>query len=497
MKSQAMRLSILIVEDESPLQGALRRFFTQLGHRVMVASSVAEAQQVLQAPVDFCLVDFHLPDGHGSEFVRWGFSQNLLKRVYCMTGFASRKDVADVIRAGCIDVIEKPFSLMDVKALLTAGVGELRDELSAWRQQFAPEIIGEDESMQEVLKTLSRVASSECAVMVTGESGTGKELIAQSLHRASRRSRGPFIALNCAAIPEHLLESELFGHARGAFTGANNAREGHLMAANGGTLFLDEIGELPLSAQAKLLRAIQERCVTPVGTERSIPIDLRIVTATNCDLEEMIEQRLFRSDLYYRLNVIHIELPPLRERHDDILPLAEYYLRSFNAKFEHRLVGFDLSATDALRSYSWPGNIREMINCIQRGVLLRQDGLLTAADLKLSTRQRFMTPPLGYAIVQPGQNTAASGPLPAPQRQGYYHFTPPQGNPIVAVQAPAPQEFQADGSDNLNLREALDDVEKRLIMTALDRSNGNRTEAAALLGLNRTTLVEKLRRLVG
>ncbi len=300
-----------------------------------------------------------------------------------------------------------------------------------------------------------RVAVSGTSVLLTGETGTGKELFARALHRASPRSEGAFIAVNCAAIPEHLIESELFGHLRGAFTGASAPRAGRFAAASGGTLFLDEVGELPLAAQAKLLRVLEQRTVCPVGSDVEIAVDVRVVSATNRDLEDMVAQGTFRADLYFRLSVVPVELPPLRARGEDIELLAEAAMRRVAARGA-RLLDLDASARLALRTYAWPGNVRELNHVIERAVVMADGNALSASDLRLGSRSSTM--------------------------------------PVAVVAAAVAVEPPILDDETLDLRTALDGLERRLIRQALERAHGNRTEAAALLGLNRTTLVEKLRR---
>jgi DNA-binding NtrC family response regulator len=467
MREITSDVSVLLIEDDLRLQNSLRRSLSRLGCTAHCATSIAEAKEaLLKQPVVLCLVDWSLPDGDGIEVVRWGLARNLLQKAYCITGFATTRVVVDAVRAGCTDVIEKPFTDETLAEIVKSASSSTLTELSRWRSQHAPYIIGEESSLVEVLRIISRVSNADCSVLITGESGTGKELIARAIHDSSSRSSGPMIALNCAAIPENLIESELFGHVKGAFTGAATTRDGHILAANNGTLFLDEIGEMPLLAQAKLLRVLQESRLTQVGSDRSIPVNVRIIAATNKDLEAMVEEKKFRGDLLYRLNVIQTELPPLRDRVGDIPLLVEHFVKYFNARLGCSVSGCDASALAVLSDYNWPGNIRELSNAIHRAVLLKANGVLTAEDFKLSKTSKH-TPNHPIPV-----NAAALPPS-----------TPPQTQP------------QPQNAANLNLKNAIDDVERQLILMALERSGGNRTEAAALLGLNRTTLVEKLRKL--
>jgi DNA-binding NtrC family response regulator len=466
MRGAIMSLPVLVVDDDLLIRKSLQRCLASFGCKVRCVENIAEAKKALiESPVSLCFVDWSLPDGDGLEIVRWGLSRGLLHRAYCITGYANTRNVVDAIRSGCVDVIEKPFDMEKLNSIIESAANSIHDEISAWRMQKAPFIIGDDPVLLDVLRIVSRVAGADCSVLITGESGTGKELIAKAIHEASLRNNGPLIALNCAAIPENLIESELFGHLKGAFTGATSARDGHIVAANNGTLFLDEIGEMPLAAQAKLLRVLQDSRLTPVGSERSIPVNVRIIAATNKNLEEMVEEKKFRGDLLYRLNIIQVELPPLRERMGDIVPLVGYFLQHFNARLGCAVSGIDIGAAQALRQYNWPGNIRELANAVHRAVLLKSQGTLSAEDFRLpknSPKVIFITPPAIMAL-------------------------PIQPIPVAAANTPA----------NLNLKSAIDDIERQLILMALERSSGNRTEAAALLGLNRTTLVEKLRKLGG
>ena len=322
-------------------------------------------------------------------------------------------------------------------------------------------ILGESAPLRRALDMIRRVSLCGSTVLLTGETGTGKELFARAVHDASPVADGPFITVNCAAIPEHLIESELFGHVRGAFTGASDKRLGRFAAAHGGTLFLDEIGELPVAAQAKLLRALEQRTVCPVGADNDVAVDVRVVAATNRDLEDMVARGTFRADLFFRLSVLPVELPPLRARGEDIVLLAEAAIRRV-AKRGARMVDLDASARTALKMYLWPGNVRELNHVIERAVVLCDGPTLSASDLRLGSKQ----PALAIASI------AAVTELP------------------VATAAAANDHDE----DTLDLRTALDGLERRLIRQALERAHGNRTEAAALLGLNRTTLVEKLRR---
>ncbi|ACY17822.1 sigma-54-dependent transcriptional regulator [Haliangium ochraceum] len=446
--------SVLLVEDEAPLRRALERFLRRAGYAVRSAGTLAEGRNAFdQAAVDVALVDFRLPDGSGADLIRWAISQQRAQSVYGMTSYTNGPAVRAARAAGCLGILEKPFDISVLIKLIEGaeqapeGEDEKGEDFAAWRVRNACQILGEDSRLMDALHTIWEVADTECTVLVTGESGTGKELFARALHDASPRAGGPFVALNCAAIPESMVEAELFGHARGAFTGAHANREGRVAGASGGTLFLDEIGDMPLAAQAKLLRMLQDRTIMPVGSDRPVDIDVRVVAATNQDLESMVEAGRFRGDLFYRLNVIPVELPPLRERGDDIARLAEAFLHQANRRNGRNVTGFESAAMRAMREHYWPGNVRELSHLIERTVLLKKSGLIAEADLRLRVAARGTG---GHQVL-----------------------------PTV---------------EGLDLRSAIEDVERRLIEEALDRTGGNRTEAAALLGVNRTTLVEKIRK---
>jgi transcriptional regulator with GAF, ATPase, and Fis domain len=340
----------------------------------------------------------------------------------------------------------------------------MSSDLKMWRRQFASEIVGESAEIVDALDTIRRVANTDCSILITGETGSGKELFARAAHRASNRRAKPFIPVNCAALPETLIEAELFGHVKGAFTGAMNSRAGRFLSAQGGTLFLDEIGDLPLAAQAKLLRVLEERVVCPVGADSDIAIDVRIVAATHRNLEQMVAEGKFRADLYFRLSVVPMHLPALRDRGDDFDLIVDLTLVRMCERTGRDLMTLEPTARQAIRSYSWPGNVRELAHKIERAALLARGTQIAEGDLSLPTSNVRTLRAAPLAIVAEG-----SGPI-------------PKQDPAVL------------DDSTLDLRSALEAVERTLIDRALSKANGNRTEAAALLGLNRTTLVEKLRK---
>ena len=349
----------------------------------------------------------------------------------------------------------------------------VRPVRSTLRPTSRGKIIGNHPSVKTVLQVIERVAASACTVLITGESGTGKELIVAALHDASPRKDAPLITINCGAIPENLIESELFGHAKGSFTGAHAARRGHVASAEGGTLFLDEVGELPLTVQVKLLRLLQQREYTPVGESRAVKCDIRVVAATNRNLEEEVKAGRFREDLFYRLNVIHVELPALRDRPQDITLLANHFLKTCAERAgRDDIRGFTDEALRALRDFNWPGNVRALENAVERAVLLSAGPMIGIADLPSKVR--------GSASVMPEERTSE------------IMSVAPQAAPSATMAVPpAVRELPNDGID---LRSAMEEYENTLIRQALDRTGWNKNRAAQLLGINRTTLVEMVKR---
>jgi two-component system response regulator AtoC len=331
-----------------------------------------------------------------------------------------------------------------------AGTGNISTktiDLIEWRDTFAAEMVGSSRTLLDQVRRARRVADTDCSVLITGETGTGKEVMARAIHAASPRGEQPFVAINCGAIPEELIEDELFGHAAGAYTGAEKARRGRIASAEGGTLFLDEIGELPPRAQVKLLRVLQERVIQPVGSDEAIAVDIRVLAATHRDLRQMVADKQFRDDLLYRLEVIPIRLPPLRERGPDIIEVAEVFLEAAAHRFRRNVSVLSPEAIAAIEAHEWRGNVRELHNAIERAVLLGRGPAISPADLGLPEA----APPAEPA-----------GPVPA--------------------------------TEDLDLKRSLREREQQLIRIALQKTNGNRTEAAALLGLNRTTLIEKMKK---
>lgn len=456
--------TILVVEDEPQVRAAVCRLLRRTRLSILEADSCAAARDVIsRQSVDIILTDVHLQDGSGLELANDPELSAKRCGLIAMTGDERISTAVGALRSQVDDYLMKPFSYECLTSALErcsppvanclqhqTGNTEA-DTLEQWRDKFAPSMLGGDSQMMGVFDRIRKVCDTDCSVLVTGESGTGKELVARALHSASTRAAAPFVTVNCAAIPENLIESELFGHARGAFTGASTAREGRFAAADGGTLFLDEIGELPLPMQAKLLRAVQEKEVTPVGESRARKIDVRIVSATHRDLETMVEKGTFREDLFYRVQVIPIELPALRERKADLVNLIEHFVRTMNEKRNRLVAGVTGEALRAMCAYAWPGNIRQLENIIERMVLLRTQGKIDLEDL-------------------PAKIRAAAG---------------EQATDASTSHLP---------DDGIDLRDAVERFENQLILQALERTGWNKNRAAAVLRMNRTTLVEKLKK---
>ncbi len=447
---------ILLCDDEETLCRSLGRILRSSGHEVTATDGPNGAAKIRQDRFDLILTDIRMPGVNGFEIIAAARQYAPQTPVIAMSGNAEIPDAVRAIHAGARDFLIKPFDANALEEAVASVLGPHNPPSNpadplGWRDRNAPWLLGSDPSMLPVLSLLSQVADTRCTVLITGESGTGKELAARSLHAGSSRSAKPFVAVNSAAIPPNLVESELFGHARGAFTGATTSRLGKFGQADGGTIFLDEIAEMELAVQAKLLRLIQDGELSPVGEETPHKIDVRILAATNRNLEHEVATGRFRADLFWRLNVIPVEMPSLRVRSTDIVRLAEFFLGRANERHRRQVTAIDPQTMGLMKNYSWPGNIRELENLVERMVIVKGAGVLMPTDLPASVRTPRSTPATG---------------------------------------APIP-ELPENGTD---LKTILDAVEEKIIGEALVRTGGNKNRAAELLGLNRTTLVEKLRR---
>ncbi|MBL8941418.1 MAG: sigma-54-dependent Fis family transcriptional regulator [Archangium sp.] len=388
-------MRLLIVEDEVAVRAEMKRLLTRAGHEVVEAGTVRDAREANPTAFDLVISDLRLPGGLGTELI--GAAEGV--PVLIITSYASVRSAVDAMKQGAADYLSKPFDPDELLIVVDRILGDSRTKrqvaaLSREAQAtWAVEgMVGRSEPMQAAFDRVRKAAPTDATVLILGESGTGKELIARAVHQQSSRKPGPFVAVNCAAIPETLIESELFGYARGAFTGANTDHAGLVEAAHGGTLFLDEIGELPLQAQSRLLRTLQDGEVRRVGATQSRRADVRLVAATHRDLPKMVEAGTFRSDLYYRLKVVEVRLPALRDRGDDVIELADALVARHAQKLGRPVPAFTPEATEALRSHHWPGNVRELENALERALILSDGVALTAELLGLDDVQRQPAP---------------------------------------------------------------------------------------------------------
>jgi two-component system response regulator AtoC len=379
------RMTILVVDDEAVQREMLQGFLQKRGYKVLTAANGEEALDLCaRYPINLVLMDLCMPGMNGDEVLERLRESNPLLRVVLITAFGSVETAVKVMKLGACDFLEKPVDLTELSELIERHAQQLlvEQDLNELEEDLEDDalplpVAAHSEAMQHLLSLVRRVARSPWTVLIHGETGTGKERIARLLHQLSERRDGPFVEVNCAALPENLFESELFGHEKGSFTGATSRRSGRFEAAQGGTLFLDEIGELPLAMQAKLLRALQEKRICPVGAERERDVDARVVVATNCDLPKMVQEGRFREDLYYRLNVFEMQIPPLRQRREDIPQLIDHFLDQYSL----RPTQIEPAALDALIKYDYPGNVRELEHMIQRLATLVRGSQIRRADL--------------------------------------------------------------------------------------------------------------------
>jgi DNA-binding NtrC family response regulator len=383
---------ILIVEDEPNLREGIVTAFQDRGWRVVAAADGDEAFKALEGEVfDIVVTDYKMPGASGLEVIKRTKLLNEGTLVLMMTAYGTVESAVEALKAGAYDYVLKPFDLDELEVKVDRGLEHRR--LLARVQAFDRDtiiprfenIVGESPQMKQIFRTIEKVARSNASVLILGETGVGKELVAEALHQNSSRQGQPFVKMNCAALHENLLESELFGHERGAFTGAERRRVGRFELANGGTLFLDEIGNMSLSTQAKVLRVLQEREFERLGGTATIKVDVRLIAATNLNLEDAISDGRFREDLYYRLNVVSITVPPLRERREDIIPLARQFIDEAAADLKKDVRGIDPGAVRSMKRHAWPGNIRELKNCLERAVLMCEMPFIREEDLSLRT----------------------------------------------------------------------------------------------------------------
>ena len=464
--------TILVVDDEPLVRNLLADFFGSHGYEIVGAGDGQAGIDLLkQRKFDLFFVDLTMPGMGGIDVLREVKALDIRIPSIVITGFGSIPSAVEAVRLGAYDYITKPFNLDDLMITVNRvfDLMKLQKENTVLKKQIKEKynfkkLIGNSRQMQDLHRFIGKITDTDATVLITGESGTGKELVAKTIHFNSSRMGEPFVPLNCGAIPRDLIESELFGHEKGAFTGAINSRVGRFELANGGTIFLDEIGELPFPLQVKLLRVIQEREFERVGGTRTIKVDVRILAATNRDLEKAVAEHTFREDLFYRLNVIPVHIPPLRERDDDVLLLVSHFIEEFCRRKRKPLVKVSREAGDILRNYGWPGNVREVMNVVERMIILNESGEIGVEDLP----QRIMESRGNGAKLHPVSAVA-----------------PP-------ADVPVPAQWTEAGVD---LNGILEEMEKKLIVQALSKSGGVKNKAATLLGLNRTTFLEKVKKM--
>lgn len=448
-----MNGSILIADDEDSIRESLTIVLEDEGYNCTAVKDGQEAIDAIdKASYDIIVTDLKMPKTDGIEVLEYALKHSSDTLTIIITAHGTIETAIQALRKGAADYILKPLEFDEVLIRIQNLLEQksLAQENKYLREQIDKEynfnhIIGESSAMKEVYKMVERVSQATSNVLITGQSGTGKELVARAIHSNSDRAKKPFLAINCGAIPENLVESELFGHKKGAFTGANADKDGVFVAAHSGTVFLDEVAEIPLNLQVNLLRVLQEREVKPVGSNKMVSFDTRIIAATNKDLAKEVEDGNFRDDLYYRLNVVEIPLPPLEQRREDIPLLAHHFLQKYNKELKRNLKGITSDAMSAMMAYQWKGQVRELENVIERAILLSDGDFLTADDLPASLRQK--------------------------------------------------SDDQAFQMDNNKLDEAIQVFEKHHIQSVLKRTEGNKSEAARLLGIDPSTLYRKMERL--
>jgi DNA-binding NtrC family response regulator len=477
--------SVLIVDDEKHTREGLRQALED-NYDVSIAASADEAFNLFEAQeYDVVLTDLRMPGKSGLKVIDKALALPSRPAVLMMTAYGNIETAVEAMKRGAVDFLTKPVNIERLEVLiqralktktLEVEVKQLHERLD---DKFSFEgIIGHSAKLQEVIGRVKLVAPSKATILIEGESGTGKELIAQAIHQASPRARAPFVAVHCAALSENLLESELFGHERGAFTGAIERRVGRFEAAEGGTLFLDEIGEISASTQVKLLRFLETKTVERVGGAKPIPLDVRLVAATNRTLEQLVRDGKFREDLFFRLNVVRIAMPPLRERSDDIALLLAHYLKIFSEENKLPPLTVEPGALRHLQNYPWPGNIRELRNFTENAVVLRRGGKLTEYDLEPRFRGEVLALPAGSSMPAGSAGGGATA--------GNFSGNVGAGNGGGAFTPSA--AFSSPAAASLSIQEN----EKRLLREALIKARGNRTRAAELMGISRRTLHRKL-----
>ncbi|MFA7170356.1 MAG: sigma-54 dependent transcriptional regulator [Candidatus Paceibacterota bacterium] len=441
-------MKVLIVDDEPNIRNLLSKYFAIENIESEVADNGLSAQRkILEDTYDACILDLRMPGMDGISLIKWIRNEGFRMVIIMISAHGEISDAVEALKDGAQDYIVKPFDpdelILKIKNLVQLNHQKNIIEIENRKRKDDNLLIGETKKMVEIKEIINKVSSSKVNVLITGESGTGKEVVAKDIHKSSPVSNGPFVAINIGGIQENLLESELFGYEKGAFTGAVSRKIGMFELASGGTLFLDEIGDMPFSLQVKMLRVLQERKITRLGGTNLIPIDVRIISATNKDLEKAVEESRFREDLFYRLNVVRIKIPPLRERREDIVLLAQNILNRLNQEMGRHITGFTVEALELLKNYSFYGNVRELENVLERAIIFADSTVITPDCLELRSSKKHKL----HAITGDFSNTVGK---------------------------------------------TLDEIEKESIINALHRWEGNRTRASEELGIARRTLINKI-----
>lgn len=510
------KATILLIDDDAEIRYSLDRVLTQEGYSIITSDSGEQGiETAREKQPNLIFLDNRMEGISGIETLQHLRTAAPTSMVILMTAFGTSQTAIEAMKHGAFDYVLKPFDLKKLKELVAKALKAAKDSISAEESyehllnsaDYAEGIVGSGERMQQVLKKVGQVAASEATVMVTGESGTGKELVARCIHRHSHRSEGPFHAVNCAAIPENLIESELFGHEKGSFTGATDAKTGQFELCNGGTLFLDEIGDMLLPTQTKILRAIQEGEIQRVGATKIKKIDVRLIAATHKNLEEMVKNKSFREDLYYRLNVVRIETPPLRDRMEDLPELVDFMLQRLNKKQSTGTTEISKEAMSVLEKYNWPGNVRELENALHSSSVVSKGKRILSKDLPNTLTE----------LIDTTETIDVTAPVPAlPDEKAPVETTesvrdqqwtptvPAFGNQPSKVddsQAPSvPSSISPGESYDIAYAHAretsqtnlLEVVEKEMIRRSLKESGGNQVKASAMLGITRATLRKRI-----
>lgn len=450
----------LIIDDEPDIRELLELTLARMEIETYSAANVASALAAFnQETFDLCVTDMNLPDGNGIDLVKFVQANHPATPIAVLTAYGSMDTAITALKAGAFDFVSKPVDLQRLRDLIQAALKLRSEQPSAPTDSSSSPIMGQSPCIQQLHNQVKKLARSQAPVYIAGESGSGKELVAREIHRLGPRASGPFVPVNCGAIPGELMESEFFGHKKGAFTGAYEDKTGLFVAANGGTLFLDEVADLPLQMQVKLLRAIQEKAVRPVGSQKESQVDIRILSATHKNLAKMVEDGEFRQDLFYRINVIQIDVPPLRDRSEDIVPLASHFMQQLAEEWQIEVPALSEAAKKALQQYQFPGNVRELENILERAITLCDSLTIEPAHLQL---------PQGRDASTPNSARGAADSMGADS---------------------------IDLHDGESLEDYLVDIEKNAILKALDETRWNRTAAAKKLGMSFRSLRYRLKKL--